>query len=90
MSSQPKLELIHMNVIDNPLSQSSTGKAVPGDTLERQIQFRFTLGLRSNVDWDASFYFVGQLSKVPIAGYTSLGMHPRRRIGESIAFSIPG
>jgi iron complex outermembrane receptor protein len=86
----PGYSLAHVKVIQNPLSQNSTAGAIPGDTPEHQIQFRSSLGLRSNLDWDTSLYFVGRLSDAQVPAYTRLDMQLRWRPLESVEFSIAG
>jgi iron complex outermembrane receptor protein len=78
----PGYSLIHMN--------ASSTQAVPGDTPKHQIQLRSTLGLRSNLDWDTSLYFVGQLSAPGVPAYTRLDMQLRWRVLESVDFSVTG
>ncbi len=86
----PGYSLIHMRVIENPLSQNSTAEAVPGDTPKHQLQFRSTLGLRRNLDWDTSLYFIGRLSEDLTPGYTRLDTQLRWRVFESVEFSLTG
>jgi iron complex outermembrane receptor protein len=77
-------------VIENPLSQGSTAEADPGDTPKHQVDFRSTLGLRSNLDWDTSVYFVGRLNGGPVPSYTRLDTQLRWRFLESGEFSVVG
>lgn len=86
----PGFTLIHMNVIEDPSSQFSTAEANLGDTPKHQIDFRSTLGLRSNLDWDTSIYFVGRLSDGPVSSYTRVDTQLRWRLLESGEFSIAG
>lgn len=86
----PGYSLIHMNIIQNPLVPSSIANELPGATPKHQVQFRSTLGLRSNLDWDTSVFFVGQLPEYQIPGYTRLDMQLRWRVLESTEFSIVG
>jgi iron complex outermembrane recepter protein len=86
----PGYSLIHMNVIQNPLSQNSTAAAEPGDTPKHQLQFRSTLGLRHNLDWDTSLYFVGYLSADQVPAYTRLDTQLRWHVLESVEFSVTG
>jgi outer membrane receptor protein involved in Fe transport len=79
-----------MNIIQNPLVPSSIANELPGATPKHQVQFRSTLGLRSNLDWDTSVFFVGQLPEYQIPGYTRLDMQLRWRVLESTEFSIVG
>ena len=53
----PGYSLLRMNIIQDPLSESSA--AVSGDAPEHQMQIRSSLGLRSNLDWDTSLYSSG-------------------------------
>jgi iron complex outermembrane receptor protein len=86
----PGYSLIHMNVIQNSLDPGSSAVAIPGDTPKHQIQFRSTFGLRSNLFWDTSLYFVGQLSNQQIPAYVRLDTQLRWRFRESIEFSLTG
>jgi iron complex outermembrane receptor protein len=63
---------------------------VQGYTPEQQIQFRSALGLRSNLDWDTSVYFVGHLSGGQIPAYTRLDMQLRWRIHKSVEIGVTG
>jgi iron complex outermembrane receptor protein len=86
----PGYSLIRMNVIQNPLNPNSAAVANAGDTPRHQFQFRSTLGLRSNLDWDTSLYFAGSLSNQQIPGYTRLDTQLRWRVLESVEFSVTG
>jgi outer membrane receptor protein involved in Fe transport len=86
----PGYSLIHVNVIENPLSQGSSAEAEAGDTPKHQVQFRSTLGLRHNLDWDTSLYFVGYLSADQVPSYTRLDTQLRWRAFESVEFSLTG
>jgi iron complex outermembrane receptor protein len=86
----PGYSLVHMGVIQNSSDPDSSAVAIPGDTPKHQIQFRSTYGLRSNLDWDTSLYFVGALSNQQVPGYTRLDTQLRWRLGESIEFSLTG
>jgi outer membrane receptor protein involved in Fe transport len=61
----------------------------PGRT-EHQTQVRSTFGLRSNLAWDTSVYFVGQLTQGAIPAYTRLDTQLRWRVLESVEFSVTG
>jgi len=87
----PGYSLIHMNAIRNLSDPSSASiVATPGDTPKHQIQLRSTFGLRSNLYWDSSLYFVGQLSNQQVPAYTRLDTQIRWRIRESIELSLTG
>jgi iron complex outermembrane receptor protein len=86
----PGYSLIHMNVMLNPADSGSSAVAVPGDTPKHQIQFRSTFGLRSNLYWDSSLYFVGQLSNQQVPAYTRLDTQVRWTVRESIELSLTG
>lgn len=86
----PSYSLIHMSVLENPLSQGSSAEAAPGDTPKHQIQLRSTLALRSSLDWDTSLYFVGSLTGEQTPAYTRLDMQFRWRAGKSVEFSLAG
>jgi iron complex outermembrane receptor protein len=86
----PGYSLLHMSPILDPSGQPSATKSAPGDTPKHQIQFRSTLGLRSNLDWDTSLYFVGKLIEDETPSYTRLDMQLRWRPGESIEFALAG
>jgi iron complex outermembrane receptor protein len=83
----PGYSLVHMTILSNPPDLTAD---IAGDTPKHGIQFRSTLGLRSNLDWDTSIYFVGQLSAGQIPGYTRLDTQLRWRIAESAEVSITG
>jgi len=84
----PGYSLLRMNVIQDPLS--GIASAATGDAPEHQIQIRSSLALRSNLDWDASLYFVGQVSDESVPSYTRLDTQIRWRVGGSIEFSVAG
>ena len=84
----PGYSLLRMNVIQDPLSESSA--AVSGDAPEHQIQIRSSVGLRANLDWDTSLYFVGRVSVEQVPSYTRLDTQIRWRIRRPIEFSVVG
>ena len=86
----PGYSLIHMSVLENPLSQGSSAEAAPGDTPKHQIQLRSTLALRSSLDWDTSLYFVGSLAGEQTPAYTRLDMQFRWRVRKSVELSRAG
>jgi iron complex outermembrane receptor protein len=84
----PGYSLLRMNIIQDPLSESSA--AVSGNAPEHQVQIRSSLGLRSNLDWDTSLYFVGRVSDEQVPSYTRLDTQIRWRIRGPIEFSVNG
>jgi outer membrane receptor protein involved in Fe transport len=79
-----------MRVFQDDSSPKSTAQGLPGDSPKHQIQLRSALALRSNLDWDASLYFVGQLDAGQIPAYTRLDTQLRWRITESIELGVTG
>jgi iron complex outermembrane recepter protein len=86
----PGYSFMHTHLLQDSLSQNSTAEAIPGDSPRHQMQFRSTFGIRSNLDWDTSLYFVGQLSDAEVPAYTRLDMQLRWRPLESVEFSLIG
>lgn len=86
----PGYSLLHMTFIQDPLDQNSSVTAISGDAPSHQIQIRSTFGLRPNLDWDTSLYFIGQVSDQQIPSYTRLDMQVRWRVMESVEFSVAG
>ncbi len=86
----PGYSLIHMNVMQDPLSQSVAGTGVPGNTPSHQIQLRSALRLRPSMDLDTSLYFVGHVSDDQTPGYTRLDVQFRWRVLESVEISLAG
>jgi iron complex outermembrane receptor protein len=86
----PGYSLIHMNVIQDPLSQTAAGTGVLGDTPRSQIQLRSALGLRPNMDLDTSLYFVGRVTDDQTPSYTRLDLQLRWRVRESVEVSLTG
>jgi len=86
----PGYSLIHIALHAPSELGSLNAKLVPGDTPKHQVQFRSTLGLRSNLDWDTSLYFVGKLITTPIPSYTRLDMQLRWRAGEALELAVTG
>ena len=86
----PGYSVVHMKVIQDPTNPGSRAVATPGDTPKHEIQFRSTYGLRSNLHWDSSLYFVGQLTNPQVPAYTRLDTQLRWTIQESIELSLTG
>lgn len=86
----PGYSLLHMNPIVDASGLPSSTKSVPGDTPKNQIQLRSTLGLRSNLDWDTSLYFIGKLADEQIPSYARLDMQLRWRAGEALELAVTG
>jgi len=86
----PGYSLIHMNPILDPSGLPANTKSFAGNTPKHEIQFRSTLSLRSNLDWDTSLYFVGKLVENNTPSYTRLDMQLRWRAGEAIEFAVTG
>jgi iron complex outermembrane receptor protein len=84
----PGYSLLRMNVMQNPLS--GIASAAAGAAPEHQIQFRSSLALRSNLDWDTSLYFVGKVSDENVPSYTRLDTQIRWHIRGPIEFSVGG
>jgi len=86
----PGYSLIHLTPVADPLNPNSSLTGLAGGTPKHQIQFRSGLALRSNLDWDTSIFFVGQLSGQQIPAYTRLDMQLRWRIRERIELGVTG
>jgi len=86
----PGYSLMHMDLIEDPSSQSSTAEAVPGDSPSHQIQLRSAYTLSSKLDWDTSLYFVGRLNDAQVPAYTRLDMQLRWHPLKSFEFSLTG
>jgi outer membrane receptor protein involved in Fe transport len=85
----PGYSLIHLNLIQDPLSQNA-GTAIVASTPKHQIELRSALSLRANLDWDTSLYFVGQVNDNNTPRYTRLDTQLRWRPLEALEFSITG
>jgi iron complex outermembrane receptor protein len=86
----PAYSLIHMNLIQDPLSQSTAGTGVLADTPSHQIQIRSALALRPNMDLDTSLYFISRVSDNQTPGYTRLDVQFRWRVRESVEIGLTG
>ena len=86
----PGYTIMHTRVITDPANPTSTNETIPGTTPKHQIPFRSTYSLRSNLNWDAAVYFVGQLSGSQIPAYTRVDTQLRWRVMESVELSITG
>jgi iron complex outermembrane receptor protein len=81
----PGFSLTEIKVIPIPLSTS-----VLVATPEHQFQLRSALGLRKDLDFDASLYFVGKIAQENTAAYTRLDLQLRWRLLESVELSVTG